>query len=168
MIDNILFDDWQTRNDDALKQRRGAYTFCLICLSILFLCSGVGAFFELALIAPLVLSFIALIAVLLEWMKVKNNHLVIKSNQLEITNRFNKTKIYKIHIYELSLVLKPPFYQRGGGIIMKFYDAKGNLICKYEDMFNRAAPWGFEKTNWEKSIEGLGIEMIDASGIIKN
>ena len=50
---------------------------------------------------------------------------------------------------------------------MKFYDAKGNLICKYEDLFNRTAPWGFEKTNWEKSIEGLGIEIIDASGIIK-
>ena len=51
---------------------------------------------------------------------------------------------------------------------MKFYDAKGNLICKYEDLFNRTAPWRFEKTNWEKSIEGLGIEIIDASGIIKN
>lgn len=165
---NILFDDWQTRCDDVLKHRRWAYTFCLIFFNILFLGLVIGAFFKLYLVVPLVLSFISLIAVLLEWMKVKNNHLVIKSNQLEITNRFNKTKIYKIHIYELSLVLKPPFYQRGGGIIMKFYDAKGNLICKYEDMFNRAAPWGFEKTNWEKSIEGLGIEIIDASGIIKN
>ena len=168
MIDNILFDDWQTRNDDALKQRRGAYTFCLICLSILFLCSGVGAFFELALIAPLVLSCIALIAVLLEWKKVKNNHLVIKSNRLEITNRFNQTKIYKIHIDELTLELRPSFNKRSGGILMKFYDSKGNLFCKYEDMLNKTAPWGFEKTNWERSIEGLGIEIIDASGIIKN
>lgn len=44
----------------------------------------------------------------------------------------------------------------------------GNLICKYEDMLNKAAPWGFEKTSWERSIEGLDIKIIDAEGIIKN
>lgn len=165
---NILFDDWQMRRDGVLKNRRGAYTFCLICISILFLGSCVGVFFELAVIAPLVISFIVLTVLLLEWQKVKNNHLVIKSNQLEITNRFNKTTIYKIHIHELTLALRHSFNRRSGGIIMKFYDSKGNLICKYEDMLNRATPWGFEKTNWERGIEGLGIKIIDAEGIFKN
>lgn len=68
----------------------------------------------------------------------------------------------------MTLELRHSFNRRSGGIIMKFYDSKGNLICKYEDMLNRAAPWGFEKTSWERSIEGLGIKIIDAEGIIKN
>ena len=165
---NILFDDWATRCDGVLKHRRRVFIFCLICISILFLGSCVGAFFELAVIAPLVISFIVLTVLLLEWQKIKNNHLVIKSNQIEITNRFNKTTTYKIHVHELTLELSHSFNRRSGGIIMKFYDSKGNLICKYEDMLNRAAPWGFKKTSWEISIEGLGIKIIDAEGIFKN
>ena len=165
---NVLFDDWQTRHEGSLNSRRRAYTVCIIFTSIWFSCSCVGAFFELALIAPIVLSFGALAVVLLEWQKVKNNHLVIKGNQIEITNRFNKTTLYKIHIHELTLELRHSFNRRSGGIIMKFYDSKGNLICKYEDMINGAAPWGFEKTSWERSIEGLGIKIIDAEGIFKN
>ena len=165
---NVLFDDWQTRCDGALKRRRGEYTICLICISILFLVSCVGAFFELAVIVFFVISLITLTVLLLEWQKVNNNHLVIKCNQIEITNRFHKTTVYKIHIHELTLELRHSFNRRSGGIIMKFYDSKGNLICKYEDMLNRAAPWGFEKTSWERSIEGLGIKIIDAEGIIKN
>ncbi len=165
---NILFDDWQTRCDGVLKQRRRAYTFSLISVSILFLASLVGVFFELAIIAPLVISLIALIVVLLEWLKLKDNHLVMKSNQIEITNRFNKTTIYKIHIHELTLDLRHSFNHRSGGIIMEFHDSKGNQICKYEDMLNRTAPWGFEKTSWERSLQGLGIKITDAGGIFKN
>ena len=165
---NILFDDWKTRCDGVLKHRREEYTVCLILISILFSCSFVGAFFELVLIVPMVLSFGALAVVFLEGQKVKNNHLVIKSNQIEITNRFNKTTLYKIYIHELTLELRHSFNRTSGGIIMKFYDSKGNLICKYEDMLNRAAPWGFEKTSWERSTEGLGIKIIDAEGIFKN
>ena len=169
MLNNsILFDDWQMRPDGALKSRKRAYTFCLLCISVLFWFSGVGVFFELALLMPLVLAIITITVVFLEWQKVKNNHLIIRSNQIEITNRFNKTTIYKIHIHESTLELSHSFNRRSGGIIMKFYDSKGNLICKYEDMLNTAAPWGFEKTNWEKGLEGLGIEIIDTSGIIKN
>lgn len=169
MLNNsILFDDWQIRHDGVLKYRRRAYTFSLFCISILFLVLFVGVFFELFLMIPLVLAFIVITVVFLEWQKVKNNHLIIKSNQIVITNRFNKTTIYKIHIHESTLELSHSFNRRSGGIIMKFYDSKGNLICKYEDMLNTAAPWGFEKTNWEKGLEGLGIEIIDTSGIIKN
>ena len=165
---NVLFDDWQTRCDGVLKRRREEYTLALICISVLFLGSCVGALFELAVIAFLVISLIALTVLLLEWQKVKNNHLVIKNNEIEITNRFNKITIYKIHINELTLELSHSFNRRSGGIIMKFYDSKGNLICKYEDMLNRAAPWGFEKTSWERSIEELDIKIIDAEGIFKN
>ena len=169
MLNNsILFDDWQMRRDGVLKYRTRAYTISLFCISILFLVLSVGVFFELALMIPLVLALIAITVVFLEWQKVKNNHLIIKSNQIAITNRFNKTTIYKIHIHELTLELRHSFNRRSGGIILKFYDSKGNLICKYEDMLNTAAPWGLEKTKWEKSLEGLGIVIIDTSGIIKN
>ena len=169
MLNNsILFDDWQMRRDGVLKYRKRAYTISLFCISILFLVLSVGVFFELALMIPLVHALIAITVVFLEWQKVKNNHLIIKSNQIAITNRFNKTTIYKIHIHELTLELRHSFNRRSGGIILKFYDSKGNLICKYEDMLNTAAPWGLEKTKWEKSLEGLGIVIIDTSGIIKN
>lgn len=165
---SILFDDWQMRPDGVLKYRKRAYTFNLFSISVLLLFSGVGVFFALALLMPLILAIITITIVFLEWQKVKNNHLIIKSNQIEITNRFHKTTIYKVHIHESTLELRHSFNSRSGGIIMKFYDAKGDLICKYEDMFNTAAPWGFEKTKWEKGLEGLGIEIIDTSGIIKN
>lgn len=164
----VLFDDWQMRCEGVLSRRRVAYTVCIIITSILASSSFVGLFFEPALIVPLILSVIALASVVIEWQKIKNNHLIIRSNQIEITNRFNKTSIYKISIHELTLSLEHSFNRRSGGIIMKFYDTKDNLICKYEDMLNRAAPFGFEKTTWERSIEGLDIKMVDSSGIIKN
>ena len=51
---------------------------------------------------------------------------------------------------------------------MKFYDSQNNLIFKYEDMLNKASPFGCEKTNWEKSLESLGVKIIDNEEIIKN
>ena len=165
---NVLFDDWQTRPNGALNARRSAYTVCMTFISILFFGSCVGVIFEPAFIAPIFLSVITFSVVFLEWCKVKNNHLVIKNNQIDITNRFNKTTTHIIHVHELTLELRHSINRRSGGIIMKFYDAKGNLICKYEDMFNRTAPWGSKKTNWENNLERLGIKIIDVSGIIKN
>lgn len=169
MINNIiLFDDWQTRCADVFKQRRREYMLCLILIGIsnLFVC--VGIFFEPVLIVPLVLFIIVFVVLLLEWLKVKNNHLVIKSNQIEVTNRFNKTTIHRIHIHELTLRIKHSFNHRSGGIILIFCDSKDNIICKYEDMLNNAAPWGFEKTSWERGIEGLGIKVLNPEKIIKN
>ena len=78
------------------------------------------------------------------------------------------TTYYKVHIHELTLELGYSFNRRSGGIVMKFYDTNRRLICKYEDMFNRAASKKKKKTNWENNLERLGIKIIDTSGIIKN
>ena len=155
------------------KLRIRSCTVCLLMICTLFLGLCVGMFFEKILIVPLLIVFIVLVNVVLEWLKIKYNHLVIKSTQIEITNRFNKTKIHNVRVHELTLELRFSFNRRSGGILMRFYDADGNLICKYEDMFNRAAPyraapWGFDKTNWEREIEGLNIKIIDTYGIIRN
>ena len=165
---DVLFDDWKTRQEGALNSRRRGYIVCIIFISILLLGSCIGVFFEVALIVPLVISVIVFAVILLEWCKVKNNHLIIKSNEIQVTNRFDRTTYYKVHIHELTLELGYSFNRRSGGIVMKFYDTNRRLICKYEDMFNRAASFGFEKTNWENNLERLGIKIIDTSGIIKN
>ena len=165
---NVLFDDWQTRHEGAINSRKRAYTACMSFISILFLGSCLGVIFELALVVPLVLSAIVFAVVFLEWCKVKNNHLIIKHNEIQVTNRFNQTTYYKAQIHELTLESVYTLNRRSGGIVMKFYDTNGRLICKYEDIFNRAAPWGFEKTDWENHLERLGIKIVDTSGIIKN
>ena len=73
-----------------------------------------------------------------------------------------------MQIDELVIELRPHFNRRSGGILVLFYDKNHRMICKYEDMLNRAAPYGFEKTIWEKSLEQLGVEIIDITEIIKN
>ena len=165
---DILFDDWETRYDAALEYRKKNYIFSLSlgCITCLFLL--VGSFFKLSLIMPFFIFLLALISIILEWLKIKNNHLVIKNNQIEITNRFNKTRIYEINAKELVIMLRHSiFNRRSGGIVMKFYDSKKNLICKYEDMLNGITPFGVEKTNWVKSIEALGVKIIDTERILR-
>lgn len=51
---------------------------------------------------------------------------------------------------------------------MEFFDSDCNPVCKYEDMLNRAAPWGATQTNWEKDIKALGIRIIDPEDVIMN
>ena len=63
----------------------------------------------------------------------------------------DKTAIYKIQINELVVELRSSCQR--GGIFLLFYDKDKHMIFKYEDMLNRAAPYGFEKTNREKGLE---------------
>lgn len=165
---DILFDDWETRYDEALRSRKKAYIFFLSYACITCLFSLVGSFFKWPLIMPFFIFLLVLISIILEWLKIKNNHLVIKNNQIEITNRFNKTRIYEINAKELVIMLRHSiFNRRSGGIVIKFYDSKKNFICKYEDMLNGAIPFGVKKTNWEKSIEALGVKIIDTERILR-
>ena len=164
----ILFDDWATRYDTAFNHRKSAYILSLICPGFMLSASIIGLFFDWSLIVMLILSLIVLINVILEWLKIKNSHLVIRENQIEITNRFSKTTIYPINMENIVLELKHSFNRRSGGIIMKFYDSNANLICKYEDMLNSAAPFGVTQTNWEKAITTLGLRIKDPGEIIKN
>ena len=168
MGNNILFDDWNVRCNGIFNRRKKEYHICSVSIGSLFLISIIGMMFHWASIVFLALSLIAYLVIWLEWLKVKNNHLVIRQDQIEVTNRFNKTTIHKIQINELVVELRHSFNQRSGGIIVSFYDKDKHMILKYEDMLNRAAPYGFEKTNWEKGLENLGVEIIDPTEIIKN
>lgn len=165
---DVLFDDWQVRCERILERRRAAYAVCISAIGVLLVSSCIGMFLEPALFLPFVICVAVFAVVVLEYLKVKNNHLVIRNNLIEITNRFNKTTTYKVNIRELTLIIKHSINYRSGGIIMLFYDSKDNLICKYEDMFNRTALFGCEKTKWEKTIEGFNIKVVDPTGIIKN
>ena len=165
---NILFDDWTTRCDGALKFRKRQYVVGMICTSLLMLVSLIGIFFELGMLVLLFISLIVFANVYLEWLKIKNSHLIIKSNQIMVTNKFNKTTVYNIDLNNLVVKLSHSFNLRSGGIVMKFYDMNNNFICKYEDMLNFAAPLGEKNTNWAEAILNLKIKIIDDFEIIKN
>lgn len=164
----ILFDDWTTRYDGTLKFRKRQYVVGIVCTSFLLLVSLIGIFFEVGMLFFLFISSIAFASVNLEWLKIKNSHLIIKSNQIMVTNKFNKTTVYNIDLNNLVVKLSHSFNLRSGGIVMKFYDMNNNFICKYEDMLNFAAPLGEKNTNWEEAILNLKIKIIDDFEIIKN
>ena len=168
MESNILFDDWEVRCEGIRNHRKKDYNICSICIGGLCLVSVMGMIFYWGCAVLLILFSVTYLFIWFEWLKIKNNHLVIKSNQIEVTNRFNKTAIYKIQINELAIELRHSFNGRSGGIILLFYDKDRHEIFKYEDMLNHAAPYGFEKTNWEKGLEKLGAKIIDPTEIIKN
>ena len=168
MEEKILFNDWETRIPGAIKYRKKNYILSLLCTSVLFVMSIIGCIFYWEVIVLLLISAIVFIAVIFEWLKIKNNHLIIKNNQIEITNRFNKIKIYKINIDNVVLKIRSSFNRRSGGIIMIFLNQDNHQICKYEDMLNGASPLGVKKNLWEEKILSLGIKVVDEQEIIKN
>ena len=168
MEGKILFNDWETRIPGAIKYRKKNYILSLLCTSVLFVMSIIGCIFYWEVIVFLLISAIVFIDVILEWLKIKNNHLIIKNNQIEITNRFNKIKIYKINIDNVILKIRSSFNRRSGGIIMIFLNQDNRQICKYEDMLNGASPLGDKKTLWEEKILSLGIKVVDEQEILKN
>lgn len=156
------------RIPDAIKYRKKNYILSLLCTLVLFVMSIIGCIFYWEVIVLLLISAIVFIAVIFEWLKIKNNHLIIKNNQIEITNRFNKIKIYKINIDNVVLKIRSSFNRRSGGIIMIFLNQANHQICKYEDMLNGASPLGDKKTLWEEKILSLGIKVVDEQEILKN
>lgn len=164
---DIIFDDWKTRNEKAFNFRRKNYVVSFITSLILVIISFIGIFIELGSIVLFVLSLIALIDVVLGWLKIRNSHLLIKKDSIVILNRFNRSSVYDISLSALKIELRSSFNRRSGGIVMKFYN-NNKFICKYEDMINGASSFGEKETKWERKIKSLGIEIIDLSGVMKN
>ena len=133
MGNDILLDDWKVRCDGVFNRRKKEYHICSICIGSLCLISIIGMMFHWASIVFLAISSIAYLVIWFEWLKVKNNHLVIRRDQIEVTNRFNKTTIHKIQIDELVMELRHSFNQRSGGIIVSFCNKDKHMIFKYED-----------------------------------
>lgn len=160
MEDKILFNDWETRIPGAIKYRKNNYILSLLCTSVLFVMSIIGCIFYWEVIVLLLITAIVFIAVIFEWLKIKNNHLIIKNNQIEITNRFNKTKIYKISIDNVILEIRSSFNRRSGGIVMIFLNQDNHQICKYEDMLNGASQLGAKKIYGKKKFYHLELKLL--------
>lgn len=165
---NILFDDWEVRPEKAFEHSKNGCRLCIVVCSFGLTLSIIITFFELGAIAAVPLFLISVASVYFQWLKVKNNHLIIKNNQIEVTDRYNKTVVYEVDINNLVLELRYRHHYRLTTLMMNFYDSENNLIFKYEDMFNHASGFGLEKTNWEKAIQSLGIKIIDNEEVIKN
>lgn len=160
MKERIVFDDWVYRPDLSIKQRKKEYLICFIPLWMLILVSVIGVFFSLYSLLFLVLAIYANLILLLEYLKIKNNHLIITEHAIYVTNRFNVTKKYLLNYKDCSLEIKKSI-KRGGGIWMKFYDKKGNFLLKYEDMLNTPTMYGGKLLPWGEAIKSLQIPLVD-------
>ena len=88
-MEKILFDDWKVREYNAYNNRKKDYFLPFISMIFLLVFSIVCMFFERALIMLFLLFLVCFICICLEWLKIKNNHLIIRNNQIAITNLFN-------------------------------------------------------------------------------
>ncbi len=164
MKEQIVFDDWIYRSETTVKQRKKDYFICFVPLWILAIISILGMFFSLYAIIPLVLAIFVNIVLLFEYWKVKNNHLIITKEAIYITNRFNVTKKHLLDYKKCSLEIKKSV-KRGGGIWLKFYDKKGTLLLKYEDMLNSPTMYGGKLLPWGEAIKSLQIPIVDKNDI---
>ena len=74
MENNILLDDWLTRNPEAISFRKKEYLLSIICTSILLLTTIIGMFITIGAIVLFILALITFICAILEWLKIQNNH----------------------------------------------------------------------------------------------
>lgn len=160
MKGTIVFNDWTYRTDEIMKNRKKDYLICFIPLWILTILSIVVMFFDIYVILFLLLAILGNVKLLLEYLKIKNNHLVITTESIYVTNRFNKTKEYKVNYKDCILEIKKSV-KRGGGIWMKFYDKNNTLLVKYEDMLNTPTMYGGKLLPWGEAIKSLEIQLID-------
>ena len=164
MKGEIVFDDWMYRHPNSLKQRRIDYFLCAIPLCILTLVSIIGVFFTLYAGLFLLLAIWSDVVVLLEYLKVKNNHLIITKEAIYITNKFNMTNEYLLDYKECSLEIRKSL-KRGGGIWLKFYDKNGKFLLKYEDMLNSPTMYGGKLLPWGEAIKSLQIPIVDKNNL---
>lgn len=158
----IVFDDWNYRTKEVINHRKKDFNLLFVLLGIFTFITIAGMFLSLYVILFLFLAVIADIALLLEYLKVKNNHLVITTESVYITNLFNKEKEYIVDYKTLSLKIKQSV-KRGGGLWLKFYD-KDKMLFKYEDMLNFPVSCGDKLTDWGKAIKSLEISIKDRRG----
>lgn len=158
----VVFDDWNYRIEMVIKQRKKDYKLLFILVGIFTFITILGMFFSIYVILFSALAVIALITLLLEYLKVMNNHLIITTEAIYITNLFKKEKEYFIDYKSLLLEVKQSI-KRGGGLWLKFYK-DGKLLFKYEDMLNFPIGCGDKLTDWGIAIKSLNIPIKDRNG----
>lgn len=164
---NVLFDDWLVRNEKLIKSKLKIYHILLASLAIINAAVIIMTIFYWQIIIAELLFLITLICVLCEYLKVKNNHLIIYENKIKIINRFHKEKTIDLIPNQYSITLKYGI-NRGSGLFLIFKDQDGKVITKYEDMMNYPSPYQEAKTEWEIKIKEIGCIINDPNEIIKN
>ena len=160
MNNQVVFDDWIYRPKNILTSIKKDYFLCFIPIWMFTLISFVSVLFEIYLIFIFALAIFANIVLVFQYLKIKNNHLVITDNSIYVTNRFNKTKKYDINYKECVLEIKKSI-KRSGGIWMKLYDKNKKLLLKYEDMINTPTMYGGKLLPFGVAIKLLEIPIID-------
>ena len=164
MKETIVFDDWQYRTKGIIENIKKDYRLCFALLLVFLIASIIGLFFSIYIVFMLFLAIYANVALLFQYLKIKNNHLVITTDSIYVTNRFNNTKKYKVNYKDCILEIKKSV-KRGGGIWMKFYDKNNTLLVKYEDMLNTPTMYGGKLLPWGEAIKSLEIQLIDKGNL---
>ncbi len=164
---NVLLDDWLVRDEKLIKSRLKEYKIILAFIAIVSVMSLVITFFYWQISIVALLFIITLVYGYFEYLKNKNNHLIIYENGIKITNRFKKEKTFDLTPNQYSITLKNGI-NRGSGLFLIFKDQDGDVITKYEDMFNYPSPYQEDKTEWEIKIKEVGCKINDPNKIIKN
>ena len=159
---DVVFDDWNYRTKESINNIKNDFKLLFIIFGIFTFITLVGMFFSIYVMLFFAIAFIADITILIEYLKILNNHLVITFDAIYITNFFNKTKKYIMDYKTLSLEIKQSV-KRGGGMWLKFFE-NDKLLFKYEDMLNFPVSCGDKLTEWAKAIKSLKIPIKDKKG----
>lgn len=171
--EKVIFDDWIVRNPTYYKSRIKELKFLIYMLLVVdvFVCVlFIFSLFEefwYAFIPWIVIFLFTTIMLYLNWLNIKNRHLIIKPTSIEITNCFNKTITYNVNYKECSIELEND-YLVFRSIKLTFIDAYGSKVCRYGDLINHPSYLGTPLNDWEKTLASLGVPLVDKSCVFKN
>ena len=163
--DDVLFDDWATRDPVIYASQKRVYAFSLVAIGVSLLIPVIASFFFVYLLIVVLLIAPGFFCFLYEFLRFKNGHLKVYKDKIVIVNAFKKEKVIPYVKEETSLMLTPTI--RSYDIVMSFLVGK-KVIAEYKDYVNHASMYQEPKTAWEIGIKALGLKIIDPQEIIKN
>ena len=163
--DDVLFDDWATRDPAIYARFKRVYAFSFVVIGISLLIAVIASFFFVYLL--IVVLFIApgFFGFLYEFLRFKNGHLKVYKDKIVIVNAFKNKKVIPYVKEETSLMLTASY--RSFDIVMSFL-VGNKVIAEYKDYVNLPSMYQEPKTAWEIGIKALGLKIIDPQEIIKN
>ena len=165
--DDVLFDDWATRDPAIYARAMRAHVFAVVLTGVLSLTAVIASFFFVYLFILAGLFALTLLCLLYQFLRIKNGHIQIYNDKIVIVNAFSKARAIPYVKDKTSLMIKRTFANRPTGIVMTFLEGE-KIICKYKDYLNVASMYQAPKTSWEIGIKALGLKIIDPQEIIKN
>lgn len=163
--DDVLFDDWATRDPAVYARQKRVYAFSLVAIGVSLLIPVIASFFFVYLLIVVLLIAPGFFGFLYEFLRFKNGHLKIYKDKIVVVNAFKKEKVIPYVKEETSLMLTATI--RSYDIVMSFLVGK-KVIAEYKDYVNCASMYQEPKTAWEIGIKALGLKIIDRQEIIKN